>query len=96
MDPIAASDGRDIRPCRRCRRRSRRERQAQVVRHHGLGFDGYRRNLDRDEVADFRTRRLAKLAFDAEPMPTATVRLERGLKRAAVEDAIHGRQAPRG
>ncbi len=96
MDPIAASDGCDVRPSRRCRRRSSRECQAQVVWHHGLGFDGYRCNLDRDEVADFRGRRLAKRLLDAEPMPAAAVRLERGLKREAVETAIHGRQTPRG
>jgi hypothetical protein len=87
VDPISARDGRDVRP-QRARLRSSRESFSQVCRNRGFRFLRRGRDLERDNVAGVCARTFAQLPVNLEPVAFLAVRLERGLKREAIDRAF--------
>ena len=96
LDPIPARDGRDVRPQRARLRSGGRESFAQICRDGGFRFLFRGRDLQRDNVARVCAGSFAKLPVNLEPMAFLAVRLERGLKREAIDGAFDRRNAPRG
>src|SRR5258708_9637680 len=94
VDPVCESDGRDVGPhCPRLR--GGRESLAQIYRDPGFHCFSDWQDLKRNDVAYFYARSFAYLRIHFKPMALVPVRLERGPKGMAIDDAFHCRHTPR-
>ena len=95
VDPVSASDRRDVGP-QRPRSRGRRQRLAQICRNLRFWFLFNRHDLQRHHVACVSARGFAHLFVHLEPMALLAVWLERGPEGITIDGAFNGRHAPRG
>ncbi len=95
LDPISARDGSDVRPQRARLWSGSRQSFSQICWHCRFRFLCRGRDLQRDHVAGVCVRSFAKLPVNLEPVAVLAVRLERRLKREAIDGAFDRRHAAR-